>query len=199
LQARLQMNRQTSDWLVGQLDDLRGKLQRSEDALQSYARQKGLIYTGEKQNVSEEKLRQLQTELLKAQADRVEKQSRFEIARGAAPESVPDVLNDGNLRALEASLTDLRRQEAEVGVTFKPDYAKAKRIRAEIEALESAIEEKRTAIVNRINNELQESQRREQLLSAAYARQTQLVTDDSEKSISVRHVETRSRYESPDL
>jgi polysaccharide biosynthesis transport protein len=183
LQARWQMNRRTSDWLVGQLDEMRGKLQGSEDALQAYARQKGLMYTGDKQSVSEEKLRQLQMELSKAQADRVEKQSRFEIARSATAETVPEVLNDGNLRAMETSLTDLRRQDAELGVTFKPDYAKTKRVRAEIEALESAIKEKRTAIVNRINNELQESQRREQLLAAAYSAQTRSVVDDSAKSV----------------
>lgn len=183
LQARWQMNRRTSEWLVGQLDDLRGKLQHSEDALQAYARQAGLMYTGDKQTISEEKLRQLQVELSRAQADRVEKQSRFEIARNAAPETVPEIINDANLRAMEASLTELQRQQAELGVTFKPDYVKAKRIRAEIEALESAIDTKRTAIVNRIDNELQESRGREQLLAAAYAKQTRLVTDDSEKSI----------------
>jgi polysaccharide biosynthesis transport protein len=183
LQARWEMNRRTSEWLVGQLDDLRGKLRHSEDALQTYARQNGLIYTGEKQSVSEEKLRQLQMELSKAQADRVEKQSRSEIARSANSETVPEVLNDSNLRAMESTLTDLRRQEADMAVTFKPDYTKAKRVHAEIESLEAAINAKRVAIVNRVDNELLESQRREQLLGAAYARQTRSVVNDSEKSI----------------
>jgi succinoglycan biosynthesis transport protein ExoP len=183
LQARFQMNRRTSEWLGGQLEELRGKLQQSEDALQAYARQKGLLYTGDKQSVSDEKLRQLQTELLKAQADRVEKQSRFELTQTATPETLPDVLNDNSLRTLETSLTDLRRQEADLRITFKPDYAKTKRLAAEIGSLESAIEQKRAAIVKRIDNELQESQRREQMLAAAYAAQTRLVTDNSEKSV----------------
>ena len=183
LQARGQMNHKTSDWLVNQLDDIRSTLQHSEDALQAYARKEGLIYTGDKQNVSEEKLREMQTELLKVQEDRVEKQARFEIARRATPESVPEALNDSNVRAMESNLTDLRKQEAEMRITFKPDYSKAKRLHAEIESVESAIESKRTVIVSRLDNELQESQRREQLLGAAYAKQTRLVTDDSEKSI----------------
>jgi capsular exopolysaccharide synthesis family protein len=183
LQARSEMNHRTTDWLVGQIDDLRSKLQHSEDALQTYARQKGLIYTGDKQSVSEEKLRELQMELSRAQADRVEKQSRSEIAHSASTATVPEVLNDSNLRAIESNLTELHRQEAELAVTFKPDYAKAKRLRAEIEALESTLKGKRTQIVERVDNELQESQRREQLLSAAYAKQTRSVVDDSEKAI----------------
>jgi polysaccharide biosynthesis transport protein len=183
LEARGQLNRKTSDWLVSQLDDVRGTLQHSEDALQAYARKKGLIYTGDKQIVSEERLKELQTGLVRVQTDRAEKQARFEIARTADPESVPEVLSDANLRSMESNLTDLRKQEAEMGVTFKPDYAKAKRLRAEIDSLESAIERKRTVIVSRLDNELQESQRREQLLEAAYTKQTRVVTDDSEKSI----------------
>jgi succinoglycan biosynthesis transport protein ExoP len=183
LQARGQMNRKTSDWLVSQLDEMRDKLQHSEDALQAYAREKGLIYTGDKQNISEGKLRELQTELSRAQADRVDKQSRSEIARNASPESVPEVLNDANLRAMENNLTGLREQEAQMRVTFKPDYANAKRLHAEIESLQSAIESKRTMIISRLENELDESKRREQLLGAAYALQTRLVTDDSQKSI----------------
>jgi capsular exopolysaccharide synthesis family protein len=183
LQARLLMSRKTSEWLLGQVDDLRGKLKHSEDALQSYARENGLVYTGDKQSISEEKLRQLQSELSKAQSDRVEKESRYEIARGTRTEIVPEVLNDSSLRAMENSLTDLRRQEAELAVTFKPDYTKTKRIRAEIEALEAAVAGKGDDIVARLDNELKESQRREQMLASAYSHQTRLVADDSEKSV----------------
>jgi polysaccharide biosynthesis transport protein len=183
MQARWQISQRTSAWLGQQLDDLRIKLQHSDDALQAYARQKGLIYTGDKQNVSEEKLRQLQAEVSRAQADRFMKESRFEIARTAAPDTLPDVLNDSNLRALQTNLTDLRRQEAELATTFKADYSKAKRVRAQITALDSALDHERAAIVNRIKNDFQEAQHRERLLSAAYNSQVRLVTQDSEKSI----------------
>ncbi|MCX6619755.1 MAG: Wzz/FepE/Etk N-terminal domain-containing protein, partial [Acidobacteria bacterium] len=63
MQARWQMTQRTGDWLSRQLDDMRIKLERSEDGLQAYARQSGLMFTSEKQNVSEEKLRQLQLSL----------------------------------------------------------------------------------------------------------------------------------------
>lgn len=180
---RGQMNRQTSEWLAAQLDDLRGKLEASQNAVERYARKQSLIYTADKQTVSEEKLRQLQAELSKAQADRVEKQSRFEIARSATPDTLPEVLNDNSLRALDAGLTDLRRKEADMEVTFTADYSQTKKLRAESAALEAAIARKRGEIVTRIANELSEAERREQLLTAAYADQTMRVTSDSQKSI----------------
>lgn len=184
LESRLDMSRRTTDWLVSQLDDLRGKLRISEAALQNYARQQGLIYTNNNsQSISEEKLRELQSELSKAQAERVDKQSRAEVAHSAAGEVVPDALNDSNLRAMESTLTDLRRQEADLQVVFKPDYTKTKRIQAEISTLETAIKAKHAEIVSRVDQELLESQHREQLLAGAYTKQMRSVADDSEKSI----------------
>jgi polysaccharide biosynthesis transport protein len=183
MEARWQIIQRTGDWLGRQLSEMKRELAKSEDALQAYARHKGLIYTGEKQNVSEEKLHQLQAELSKAQADRVAKQSRYEITRTATAETLPDVLNDSNLRGLQASLTDLRRQEAELAANFKPDYSKVKKVRAQIVSLESALERERKTIVDRIGNDFEEAKSRETLFAAAYDAQARVVTQDSEKSI----------------
>ncbi len=183
MEARLDLSRRTTDLLLGQLDDVRTKLRSSENALEAYARQQGLIYTNENQSIAEEKLEQLQTQLSQAQAERVERQSRAEVAHSVTAEAVPDVVNDTNLRAMESTLTDLRRQEADLRVVFKPDYSKTKRMQAEIETLESAIATKRAEIIGRVDHELTASRRREQLLTAAYTRQMRSVADDSEKAI----------------
>jgi capsular exopolysaccharide synthesis family protein len=203
MEARWQMNQRTGEWLARQLEDMRIKLERSEDRLQGYARQTGLLFTGdkEKQNVSEEKLRQLQQELSRAQADRIGKQSRYEMAQTAAPETLADVLNDTSLRDYQSKLTDLRRQEADLGATYRPEYAKVKKVKAQIAALDSALVRERKAIVERIRNDFQEAQRREKLLSADYGNQAKLVTNESEKSIQYnilkREVDTtRQLYES---
>ncbi len=183
LESRLQMNRQTSDFLIKQVDELRNKLQKSQDNLQAYARSNGLIYSSDRQVLSQEKLRELQTELSQAQADRFNRESRFEVARSAAPGSIPEALNDSNLRSMENNLVDLRKQEAEMAVNFKPDYSKRKMLQAQIESLESSIQKKRSVILLQLDNELKESELRESLLAGSYAKQTRLVTDDSEKSI----------------
>ena len=89
MEARWKMTERTGVWLTRQLDDMRVKLERSEDALQRYAQQSGLMFTSEKNSVAEEKLRQLQAELSKAQSDRVARQSRYELAtKGGGEHSV---------------------------------------------------------------------------------------------------------------
>ena len=183
VEARWKMTQHTGEWLSRQLDEMRIKLERSDESLQSYARRTGLMFTSDKNNIAEEKLRQLQEALSKAQADRVSKQSRYEMANSSAPEALPDVLNDSSLRDYQVKLTDLNRQRAELGTTYKADYSKMKSVQAQIASLETALKSERAAIINRIKNEYDEGMRREKLLTTDYANQSRLVSEQAEKAI----------------
>lgn len=188
MEARWKMSQHTGEWLSRQLDDMRINLERSEDALQQYARKSGLLFTqssntGDSTNVVDEKLRQIQEELSKAQGDRVSAQSRYEIAKSASPDTLADVLNDGSLRNLQDKLTELRRQQAELITVFTAKHEKVKRVDAQIAPLRTEFERERSAILDRIHNDYQTALRREKLLLADYANQSHVVTDQAEKAI----------------
>jgi len=89
IEARWKASQQTGEWVTRQMEDVRIKLEKSEDELQNYAHASGLIFTSGKGNIAEEKLLQLQEELSKAQADRVGKQSRYELASARLPSPSP--------------------------------------------------------------------------------------------------------------
>ena len=118
LESRWQTTQKTGEWLTGQMEDVRIKLEKSDQQLQAYAAAAGLLFTSEKDNVAEEKLRQLQQELSKAQADRVTRQSKYELATTASTDSLPEVLDDPTLKDYQVKLTDLRRQLAELSSTL---------------------------------------------------------------------------------
>ena len=198
MEARWHATQKTGEWLQRQLEDMRIKLERSEDSLQQYARRAGLMFTSsgekDKTSVSEERLRQVQTEFGRVQADRVGRQSRYELARAARPEILPDVLNDGNLRTYQTNITELRRQAAELGTVYQADHPKLLRIQAQIDTLEAAFQRERGAILDRIRHEYEEAARHEKLLAADYAGAVQVVTQQAETSIQYnifrREVET---------
>ncbi len=201
LEARWKTTQQTGEWLTRQMEDVRIRLEKSEDALQSYAQASGLLFTSEKDNVAEEKLRQLQEELSKAQADRVSAQSMYELASKASPESLPDVLDDKTLGEYQMKLTDLRRQLAELSSSFTPAHPAVKKVQAQIAALESALEKERANIIQRIRNEYESARRRENLLARNYASQAGLVSEQAAKvahyDILKREVDTnRQLYDS---
>jgi capsular exopolysaccharide synthesis family protein len=200
MEARWQTTQATGAWLTRQLQDLKIKLERAEDELQQYARTAGLLFTAEKDNVAEEKLRQVQEELSKAQADRVAKQARYEQARNAPPETLPEILEDTTLARQSDNLTDLRRELADLETTLTPSHPKVRKVRAQIATLEATFERQRRNVLERIRNEFQAAERREKLLARDYAAQSKVVSDQAQRAVHYnilkREVDTqRSLYE----
>jgi polysaccharide biosynthesis transport protein len=201
MESRWQQTQKTGEWLARQLDEMKIKLERSEDQLQEYARKSELLYTEDKNSVSEERLKQLQTALSAATAERVSKQSRYEMARSAAPETLPDVINDTGLRDLQLKLTELHRQAAELRATYNDKYPKLLKLEPQIRWLEGQFQKERAAILARIQNEHDEALRKETLLRGDYDAQARLVRTEGEKAVHYRilrrEVETnRQLYES---
>jgi polysaccharide biosynthesis transport protein len=183
IESRWKTTQRTGEWLSRQLDDIRVRLERSEDRLQAYAREAGLVFTDEKTNVSEERLRQVQEALSAAQTDRIAKESRAEMAKSSPAEALPDILNDLTLRDYQGKITELTRQLAELRVPYTLEHPKVKGIQVQIAAMQTAFEKERSNILQRIDNEYDEAVRREKLLDAEYGAQRAVVTGEGEKAV----------------
>jgi polysaccharide biosynthesis transport protein len=183
IRARLQMTEAAEDWTRSQLADMKAKLKTSEAALQSYASEHQLVFTSQRQNISDDRLRQVQSDLLHARADLAEKAARSGVANSASADSLPDVARDTDLRELRVKLIDLRRQEAELITIYKPDYSEVRKVRAQVEELQTAIDRERQRILNRIVNEYSESSQREKLLTGAYDQAVHSSATESQAAI----------------
>src|ERR1700728_182386 len=155
----------TNKFLTAQLTDARKKLQDSENDLQNYARQTGIVIPSESQeSVAADKLRQIQTDLAKAEADEADTQSQVEVSHNNASENMPQVLDDPTLRDNRARLADLRRQLSDLSVTLTPQNYKIQQLNAQIADLEEQSSHQRTNIIRRLGVQNSETARRKQLL-----------------------------------
>lgn len=201
INGRLDAARRVNESLGRQLIDLKTNYERSATALQEYARATGLIFNAEKgSTVAEEKLRQVQEDQSRAQADLAAKQARFELAKSASPESLPEVLDNPTLKEYHIKLTELRRQLADMESTFTPAYFKVKNLKAQIAELEDAIRKERSNTVDRLRNEYEAASRREKLVEQSYRQESQTVSDEASRAVHYnvlkREVETnRAMYE----
>jgi polysaccharide biosynthesis transport protein len=203
IERRWQAAQHTGQWLERQLDEIKIKLEKSEDRLQGYATSQNLVFTGDKDktNVADEKLSALQRELSAAQADRILKQARNELTGAGRSDSMAQMLDDSSLRTNELKLEDLRRELAEETQTFGPAHVRVKKLQAEIAQTESDQKKAREKIVERISNDFHEAERREKLLAADYEAQSAVLSDQSGKithyNILKREVDiNRQLYES---
>lgn len=180
----------TADWLTSHLDQMKGQLESSEKQLQDYAQQSGLAITSEKENPAENRLKELLDELSKAQADRIEKQARFEETQKKSTDSLPEVLQDATVRDYRQKLADLQRQYAELSATLTPEHYKVQRVQAQIDALKSEMQKEHGNVLTGLRNSYAAALRRERLLMEAHANQEKIVEDQSGKAI---HYDTLKR------
>jgi len=183
VEARSEITAKTAELLNRQLADMRMRLEESEDALQDYARKNDLVITGDKQNISDQKLREIETELSRAESDRAAKQSHWEIEQNALPESLPELMDDREYRDVGFRLEDLKAQEAQLDATYQKEYRKNVQTHASVVALEEAQTARRKAVLDRIHNDYLDALGRERLLREDYARQARTVNRDNENAI----------------
>ncbi len=174
----------TNKFLTTQLDDARKKLQDAENALQEYARQTGIVIPSETQeSVAADKLRQIQTDLAKAETDEADTKAQVDTSKNAPAESMPQVLDDPTLRDNRARLADLRRQLSDLSVTLTPQNYKIQQLNAQIADLEQQSAQHRTNIIRRLGVQNSETSRRKDLLAKAYQQQLGVVSDQSVKEV----------------
>src|SRR6202021_1689127 len=101
-EIRWNSTQNTAEWLTGHLKELQKSLDTSQGKLQDFARSTGIMLTSDKQdvaghNISEDKLKQIQDELSRAQADRTQKQADYETIKNMPVESLSPTLNNPTL------------------------------------------------------------------------------------------------------
>jgi succinoglycan biosynthesis transport protein ExoP len=175
LESRWQAAQKASEWLSQQLESFKAKLEKSEDDLQQYAQQNGLLFLetekGGTENIVNQRLRQLQDELTKAQAERYAKESIYRLTEAGDYSALPGVVDNKLMQELTARLAEFERQKAALTPTFNPDYPKMKEIQSQIDEIERRLNEERKRAAQGIVDDYLAATSRESLVHGAFEQQ----------------------------
>jgi succinoglycan biosynthesis transport protein ExoP len=187
LEARWDATQKASEWLSLQLKDLKGRMEKSEDDKQKYAADNGLLYLetgkGDSESIVNQSVREIQDELTKAQADRMEKESIFRLVQSGDYGSLPGVFENKLLQDLTFRLADLEREHAQLAATFTEDYPKVKETQSQIVEIQGSLERERWRAAQKISNDYFAALRREKLVRQAFAQKQAEANQIAEKSV----------------
>ncbi|GAC1359970.1 MAG: exopolysaccharide regulatory tyrosine autokinase VpsO [Acidobacteriaceae bacterium] len=178
LEVRSTEAQRTSDWLTRQVADVRLKAEESQRKLEAATGGNGLVFSQQSNSVGEDRLRQMQAELVKAQADRMEKEAQSGVASSASPNSLPSVLDNPAYRQLQQQLADLQNKVAEIVPPLTEENPKVIHLRSQIKEVQAEMSAERSTSTSRMSNEYEAARHREALLRAAYNAQIQSVSSD---------------------
>jgi polysaccharide biosynthesis transport protein len=187
LEARWQAAQKASDWLSQQLLGMKAKLEKSEDELQKYGRGNGLLFLetekGTSENIVVQRLRELQQELTKAQADRYAKESLYRLLEERNYAELPGVFDNKLIQELTARLADLQREQSRLAANFNPSYPRVKELQSQIDESKVMLDAERTRAAGGIANDYKAAVTHEEMLQKAFTEQERQANDIAGKSV----------------
>jgi succinoglycan biosynthesis transport protein ExoP len=170
-------------WLTDQLDELKIKVKNSEDARLDYERKNQIWEVDDKQNITTQRLSELNRQLIDAQSDRMKKQSMYDFAKQGDADIVPQIRDSAAVQDLLKRRGDLNGQYAEALAQYGPNFPKVQRLQSQLKEIDQNLEREKKAVLARLGSEFHEAQQREELLTRTLEQQKSEASLMSERMV----------------
>jgi polysaccharide biosynthesis transport protein len=193
--SRFDSTMQASDWLSKQLVDLQMKVETSQEKLVRYQKEHEILGIDEKQNITTQKLDELNRALTAAESERMDKESVYRLVQSGDADtivsaaSILDQAGVGSqsgsslLETLRAKQADLKIQAAELSTQFGPSYPKVAQLNTQLKEIDAQILGETRKIAGKIRGQYMAAVQRETMLHDALEKQKQEANKLNESAI----------------
>ncbi len=181
--SRYDATTQASNWLSAELEELRIKVQKSEDARIAYERENQIWTIDEKQNITTQKLADLNKSLTDAQTDLLQKQALFEIVKSGDVDQLSQVRENSYIADILKRKSDVEEQYADASAQFGPNYPKVQHLLLEKQNLDEALTRAEKNVVASIEGDYRTGRERVDLLLGALDKQKGEANEMAEKLV----------------
>jgi len=181
--SRYEAATQASNWLAGQLNEMKIKVENAEDARLAYERQNQIWTIDEKSDISSQKLADINRQLTEAQADRINKEAVYQLAQAGNYDAISAVRESGVIQDILKQESALSAQYTDALNQYGPRYPKVMRLQAQIKDLDELVVREKTNIGNQMEAEYHGSRQRELLLKNALDEQKAETNQMAEKLV----------------
>ncbi len=162
---------QASDWMANQLRELKVKMEQSHEALIKYERENQLFALDQGQNVTVAKLADLNKELTEAEADRMAKESQYQLVATQRLDDLTAVMQNPMIQQLENQRSQAANNLAEERATLGPKHPKVLQTERQLQEIDSQLDSQKQAVAARIQSDYRAALNHEQLLRRAFDQQ----------------------------
>src|SRR5258706_510432 len=181
--SRYEAATQASKWLSGQLNEMKIKLENAEDTRVTYDRQNQIWTIDEKNDISSQKLADLNKQLTDAQADRINKEAVYQLAQAGNYDAIAAVRESAVIQDILKQESALSAQYTDAVNQYGPKYPKVVRLQAQLKDLDELVAREKTNIANQMEAEYHGSRQRELLLQNALDAQKAETNQMAEKLV----------------
>jgi capsular exopolysaccharide synthesis family protein len=154
-------------WLRGELEELRIKVQESEDKRIAYERKNQIWTLDDKQNITTQRLVDVNKEFTEAQSERMRKEALYQFAKAGDISEVPQLRDNAVLQGLNQKRQSVAEEYNQALSQYGPNFPKVQRLQAQLKDLDQLIQKENVNTLNRIEIDYREARQREALLTQA--------------------------------
>jgi polysaccharide biosynthesis transport protein len=161
---RLQSSTDLSHFMERQLDEVRTRMEHSNQQLADFERQYSVVNPEEKTNILSARLLQLNNEFTAAQVDRVRKEVIWNSVKEGAVPAAEASAGAESLERLKQRLDEAEQKFAIVSSTYGTEYPEYKKSASELGELRRQVGDTAKDVREHVRASFQQAQRREQML-----------------------------------
>ena len=161
---------EVSTWLDRQTLNLKTKVDQAAQELEDYTREHSIVSTEGSETVASDKLSRLYGEVIRAEADRILKQSLFDEVQHGNLEQIPEAFTNPGTVELKKKLNELNARAAQLAVSYGPDNPQTVEVQQQIVAVQKQTDEANKTLEAKLGSDYQRAVRDEQSLKGLLER-----------------------------
>ena len=174
---------QASNWLSSELEELRIKVEKSEDARLAYERENQIWQINEKQDITTQKLADLSKAVTEAQTDLSGKEAAYRMAMLGDVDAVPAVRDNSGIQGLENTKSEVDEQYADASSQYGPNFPKVQRLAEKQKQVDADLAKARQVALDGIREDYNTARSHVEILQEALDKQKAEANDVAEKLV----------------
>jgi succinoglycan biosynthesis transport protein ExoP len=174
---------QASNWLSSELEELRIKVEKSEDARIAYERENQIWQIDEKEDISTQRLADLSKAVTEGQTALAEKEALYRMATSGNVDALPAARDNAVVQDLLRRKADIDEQYAAALDQFGPKFPKVERLATQQKEVTDDLANARKTILESVQEEYNTARSHVELLQEALDKQKVESNAQSEKLV----------------
>src|SRR5215831_6137879 len=195
--ARQAQAKSASQWLSGEIDNLRAKVAEAESRVEDFRSKSSLFVGTNNTTLSNQQMGELNTQLNNARALKSDAETKARLIRemlqGGRPIEASEVLNSELMRRLSEQRVTLRAQLAEQSSTLLDNHPRIKELKAQLADLDRQLREEASKISRSLDNDARVAGGRVEALGASLDQLKKLATSTNGQDVQLRALEREAK------
>jgi polysaccharide biosynthesis transport protein len=168
--AKYDATRQVTGWMEQQLDELKAKVEKSQQALVDYEKENSITDLSDRENLIQARLADLSKDFTAAATERATKEALYNAVK-KNPSAAGLLTKDDLLGHLQGQDADLKTNYVSAMAQYGPNFYKVVQIRKQIDELEALMQQEQGREEAQVEADYKAAAQRERILAGAVSQQ----------------------------